>query len=286
MRGETQKVYGQVAPSLTATEREMADNVFFAWVPALGFNAAAFRFSTGEITVAVSLSAILMHAVDVHFYRALGYLDRIRPILKGEKPKEMQPFSGIAEELLHIRTAARYVGGDLSSWSELPPGEFYTSHDEHVSSIFGVQFFFIVLHELGHVCLGHLSQGNLKPVLSDYHTGGLSYYQLGHEREHAADRFALNIMQTRSTDCAIPLGSLFAFLRYVEERRPYFAAKEPHDPGMEVRIPAPQLIVSHPRASERVRRLKSEGLDTGWYSHFWNLLDTRINQTDNGGTAA
>jgi len=280
IKGETEQIWVQIAPLLNEYQRLRAEEVFFYLTPALDLNGLTCRMPSGETVLLISLSLMQMYLADFHLYRLLGVFDRIRPILENKAPPDPQPFSQLLEELLRLRLIARLVDGDAEVWEELPHA-LYTQSRREVDAVFGPQFFFVVLHELGHVCLGHLEQASLTPFPSCTSDRSLEIYQPDYEMEHAADVFALQVMGKKKIDYGLPIGAFFAFLRFVEERTDLYVAEHPNDPGMDTTLPPPLPSNTHPPFRDRFTRLSSVALiDDAWYSHFWDLLDTRIRPSE------
>jgi hypothetical protein len=266
INGQTEQIWVQIAPLLEEDQRLRAAEVFYYPTPSLDFNGLACRMPSGETVLLISISLMLMHLADIHLYRLLGFFDRIRPMLENKVPPDPQAFSQFGEELFFLRLFARLLDdGDAEVWEKLPHA-LYSQPCREAEVVYAPQFHFVVLHELGHVCLGHLEKASLTPFPSRASRRKIEIYQPDYEMEHAADVFALQVM-----------GAFFAFLRFVEERRELYVAEHPNDPDMEITLSPPLPSNTHPPFRDRFARLSSVTLiDDSWYNHFWGLLDTRI----------
>lgn len=276
---ETQHVWTTIAPLLDASTRRTANETFFSIVPALDLNGVACTLPSKKKVIGVSIATILLAVFDLHLCNALRHLDRILPRLRTEgATPDMRAMASLVEELMYLRAVARLVAGVADDLNEMPSDELdnLVNYDRVVGPIYGAQFFFIVLHELGHICLGHIDSPQHRKAV-----GGTnlveSFCTPDHEMEHQADCFALGIMRQKSLRLEIPLGAFFAFLRFVEEASVLYQHSSPHDPPMNISIQPAIPCPSHPTATSRVKRLVADcGFDQGWFDHVWGVLQTRI----------
>ena len=272
VRSHTQDVWGQLEPLLDSRQRTQAQDVLFAPVPSYDFNGIACRLPSGETVIGISISTLLMWFADIHFFRALGIADKVRSAIKEKLTSDPGCLPDLIEELLCVRAIARCFRGS----TKLPETP-YLEYSKEAEPVWGAQYFFIITHEIGHVCLGHLDRSALRRVSSDAPGHYVDVYQPNHEMEYEADHFAVGVMSKKNPDLALPLGSLFALLRFVEDCAELYASAEPNDPGIEVHLADAQTSHTHPAARLRFDRLKRRlSLDEGWYNHLWALLQTRI----------
>lgn len=289
LTAEALKVWQSIEPVLNPAERKKLERAFFALVPAYDLNGIACVLPTGEIVVGISIPVVLLGLVNLHLYKAQGHLDQILPRLHdGALVDEhlAKATEQLFQELMHIRAIARIATGIASDLKELPADTKIDlrTYDTVLGPTWTAQFYFIVLHEIGHVCLGHTDSSQMRRLADD--TVSVSVCLPSHLMELQADEFALGRFRQDRISLGLPLGVLFAFFRFLEDASQLYATSNSADPPMSISLDPSPASTSHPPAERRFAALRAMGLSGDWYGHTWSLLQTRFVPRSENGNAA
>ena len=232
---ETEQIWSSLQPVLHVSEKNKLKGVLFAILPAYDFNGIACLLPSGQTIIGISAFLAVLSVVDLRIWKAQGHYEQLLPLLRNGLQNDSRA-ARAAEPLVHelneIRHIARVVTGITSNLKELESSTEVElkEHASFVNGVYGIQQYFIILHEIAHICLGHLDQSKMIRLSDESSRFSMLLSQPSHEMEHQADLFALTRNPYDLGHLDYPLGILFAFLRFVEEAYSYFSnPKNPYE---------------------------------------------------------